>query len=134
MPPLLLSEDNKKGRKRKTFESIRLLMRSSDAFVSLPSREVREMAKYVFPAVIEQASDGFNVSFPDLENCFTCGETFDEAIEMAGDVLPLMLCRMEENEEPIPEASALSHLHLKANETAVNIETDTMEYRKKLSV
>ena len=92
------------------------------------------MAKYVFPAVIEQASDGFNVSFPDLENCFTCGETFDEAIEMAGDVLPLMLCRMEENEEPIPEASALSHLHLKANETAVNIETDTMEYRKKLSV
>ncbi len=102
MPPLLLSEDNKKGRKKKTFESIRLLMRSSDAFVSLPSREVREMAKYVFPAVIEQASDGFNVSFPDLENCFTCGETFDEAIEMAGDVLPLMLCRMEENEEPIP--------------------------------
>ena len=92
------------------------------------------MAKYVFPAVIEQASDGFNVSFPDLENCFTCGETFDEAIEMAGDVLPLMLCRMEENEEPIPEASALSHLHLKANKTAVNIETDTMEYRKKLSV
>jgi len=64
----------------------------------------------------------------------TTFKTLDEAIEMAGDVLPLMLCRMEENEEPIPEASALSHLHLKANKTAVNIETDTMEYRKKLSV
>ncbi|HCA33974.1 MAG TPA: HicB family protein, partial [Lachnospiraceae bacterium] len=52
------------------------------------------MAKYVFPAIIEKADDGYNVSFPDIENCFTCGKTFAEAIEMAQDVLPLMLCQM----------------------------------------
>ena len=54
------------------------------------------MAKYVFPAIIEKADDGYNVSFPDIENCFTCGKTFAEAIEMAQDVLPLMLCQMED--------------------------------------
>ena len=75
--------------------------------------------------------DNAQMNLKELEEAFA---QILEAIEMAGDVLPLMLCRMEENEEPIPEASALSHLHLKANKTAVNIETDTMEYRKKLSV
>ena len=63
------------------------------------------MAKYVFPAIIEKADDGYNVSFPDIENCFTCGKTFAEAIEMAQDVLPLMLCQMEDDKTPIPEAS-----------------------------
>lgn len=89
------------------------------------------MAKYVFPAIIEKADDGYNVSFPDIENCFTCGETLPEAIEMAQDVLPLMLCQMEDDKKPIPEASDISKLSIKDNETATYIVADTMKYRKK---
>ena len=89
------------------------------------------MAKYVFPAIIEKADDGYNVSFPDIENCFTCGKTFAEAIEMAQDVLPLMLCQMEDDKTPIPEASDISALHLAENETVTYIVADTMKYREK---
>lgn len=89
------------------------------------------MAKYVFPAIIEKADDGYNVTFPDIENCFTCGETFAEAIEMAQDVLPLMLCQMEDDKKLIPMASNISDLHLDKNETASYIVADTMKYREK---
>lgn len=87
--------------------------------------------KYAFPAIIEKADDGYNVSFPDIENCFTCGKTLPEAIEMAQDVLPLMLCQMEDDKKPIPEASDISGLPLKENETATYIFADTMKYREK---
>ena len=55
------------------------------------------MAKYVFPAVFEKTDDGYDVSFPDIENCFTCGSDIPEAFEMAQDVLPLMLSEMEDD-------------------------------------
>lgn len=89
------------------------------------------MAKYVFPAIIEKADDGYNVTFPDIENCFTCGDSFPEALEMAQDVLPLMLCQMEDDKEPIPKPSDIADLQLNDNETASYIVADTMKYREK---
>jgi antitoxin HicB len=35
----------------------------------------------------------YSLSFPDLENCFTDGETLIEAVEMAQDALGLLLSR-----------------------------------------
>lgn len=87
--------------------------------------------KYIFPAVFSKADDGYNVAFPDIENCFTCGKTLPEAAMMAQDVLPLMLCQMEDDNTPIPKASDISKLHLHPNETAMNISADTKAYREK---
>ncbi|MFD2972431.1 type II toxin-antitoxin system HicB family antitoxin [Peribacillus deserti] len=37
-----------------------------------------------------------------MENCFTDGRTFEEAVEMAQDVLGTMLSFAEDQEEQIP--------------------------------
>ena len=42
------------------------------------------------------------VTFPDIENCFTIGETLVEALEMGEDVLSLMLVVMEDDGAAIP--------------------------------
>lgn len=39
--------------------------------------------KYVYPAVLEKDDDGYFISFPDLQNCFTEGEDLSDAIAMA---------------------------------------------------
>ena len=89
------------------------------------------MAKYVFPAIFEKCKDGYNVTFPDIEDCFTCGETLEEAIEMAQDVLPLMLSEMEDDGKLIPDPTDIKSLSLSSAETASYIVADTLAYRKK---
>lgn len=89
------------------------------------------MAKYVFPAVYEKSEDGYNVRFPDIENCFTCGETLEEAVEMAKDVLPLMLCEMEDDSSLIPTPTDIHDIPLSSTETASYITADTDEYRQR---
>ena len=35
--------------------------------------------KYVYPAVLKKDDDGYFISFPDLQNCFTEGEDLSVA-------------------------------------------------------
>ena len=36
------------------------------------------MAKYIYPAVFTKEEDGgYSVVFPDLESCYTCGDTLE---------------------------------------------------------
>jgi antitoxin HicB len=50
------------------------------------------VAVYSYYSLIEKDEDGaFIVTFLDLENVFTDGSTLKEAVEMAEDVLGLML-------------------------------------------
>ncbi len=51
---------------------------------------------------------GYNVTFPDLPGCVTCGETYEEAIEMAKEVLDLWLEVMRDDNIEIPKPSILS--------------------------
>ena len=60
--------------------------------------------RYTYVAVfIPEPEGGFSVMFPQLQGCMTQGETFEEALEMAEDVLGLYLESMEETGEEIPE-------------------------------
>ena len=62
--------------------------------------------KYVFPAVFHPESEGgYTVNFPDIEEAFTEGETVAECIEMAEDVLCLMLYERELHGQPVPAAT-----------------------------
>ena len=67
---------------------------------------------YVFPAVFEynEEDEAFEVDFPDIEGCFTCGYTVKEAVEMAEDVLNLVLWDKEYNGEDIPIPSDIKDL------------------------
>ena len=52
--------------------------------------------QYIYPALFKANDDGIIVTFPDLEDTFTDGETMQEAFENAEDVLNLMLWNREE--------------------------------------
>lgn len=47
------------------------------------------LARYIFPCIIreDKEDDFFYVSFPDLDDCFTDGDTFEDAIVSAKEVL-----------------------------------------------
>lgn len=45
------------------------------------------MSKYVFPAVFELEDGLYNVLFPDLPGCYTCGNDLADALYMAEDAL-----------------------------------------------
>ncbi len=62
-------------------------------------------AKYTFAAVFTREADsGYSVRFPQLDGCYTQGDSFDEAYRMAVDAMSLHLFGMEEDGEAIPEA------------------------------
>lgn len=66
------------------------------------------MAKYAYPAIFTKEETGYSVTFPDLEGCFSAGETLLEAMEMAADALCLVLYNKEKCGEVIPPASNVS--------------------------
>ena len=79
--------------------------------------------KYAYPAIFKQEEDGlYSVEFPDIEGCFTSGETLPEAIEMAEDALCLMLA-----------ASNLKDVQTDADALVSLVCCDTLEYRKRYS-
>ena len=56
----------------------------------------------VYPAVFEYADDGINISFPDIENCFTCAFSDEEAVRMAQEVLEIFLHGEKADDLPVP--------------------------------
>jgi len=62
--------------------------------------------RYIFPAVFNYADDGISISFPDIEGCFSCADTDEEAIQMAEEALGLHLYNMEQDGDPIPEPTS----------------------------
>ena len=84
--------------------------------------------KYVYPAIFTPSEDGgYAVNFPDVPRCFTCGDDFAHSIEMAEDVLAMMLCDIEDNNEPIPVQS--KNLPCKEHEFVTFIKADTTAWR-----
>ena len=66
------------------------------------------MNRLFYPAVFHKAEEGgFWVSFPDLPECMTQGDSMDEAYEMAVDALGLSLSSMEDEGAAFPKASEL---------------------------
>ena len=65
------------------------------------------MNTLAYPArFLKENEDGYNVSFPDLPEAHTMGETKEEAFRMAIDCLHTALDWRLERKEPIPAPSA----------------------------
>lgn len=56
-------------------------------------------------AVFEKGIENFGVWFPDLPGCISMGEDFAEAMQNAQEALGLHLWGLEEDGNPIPEAT-----------------------------
>ncbi|MDR0249825.1 MAG: type II toxin-antitoxin system HicB family antitoxin [Burkholderiales bacterium] len=58
-----------------------------------------------YPVSIEKDGDGFMVSFPDIPEALTCGDTYEEALEMAADALVTAMDFYFEARRPVPNPS-----------------------------
>lgn len=89
------------------------------------------MAKYAYPAIFTPEEDGsFSINFPDLDGCYTCGDSIEDGIEMAEDALALILYGYEKDNRSIPDPSSPSAFHLSGKEFVNYIACDTIAYRK----
>lgn len=88
------------------------------------------MAKYVYPAIFVKEDVGYSVTFPDLEGCFSAGETLPEAMEMAADALCLVLYNKEKSGEIIPPASNVKQVQAETDAEVSLVFCDTEEYYK----
>lgn len=79
-----------------------------------------------YPAIFHQEETGFSVSVPDIEGCFTQGDTMNEAVSMAQDAIGLML----EDAATLPAASDPRSLALEAGDFAVMVPFNMLEYKK----
>lgn len=63
-------------------------------------------SKYTFAAVFHpETGGGYSVRFPQLDGCFTEGDSFDEAVNMAQEALSLHLYGMEQEGMLIPDVT-----------------------------
>lgn len=60
------------------------------------------MQKFTLPIIIEKDEDGYFVSCPVLQGCYTQGDTYEEAIENIEDAIKLHIEDRLANNEKIP--------------------------------
>ena len=74
------------------------------------------MRSYRFSVVIERDKDGYFAFCPELQGCYSQGDTYEEALENIRDAVQLHLeGRLESGEEvPQPESVSLTLLELVA--------------------
>jgi len=88
------------------------------------------MSKHFYPAVFTEEETGYSIHFPDLDGCFTEGDTLDEGYEMAFDAIGLYL-QQQDSGFVFPKSSNPKNIKINENEFIALIEFDEMEYLKK---
>ena len=66
--------------------------------------------RYAYPAVFEKEENGYFVNFPDISPCYSEGETLEDAVFMAKDVLEGRLKVALDRGETLPNPSKLEDL------------------------
>jgi len=59
--------------------------------------------KTFYPCTIKEEDGTFYVNFPDFEDCFTDGDTMEEAVASAKDVLEAVAFSYLKNNRPLPK-------------------------------
>src|SRR5712664_1035169 len=67
------------------------------------------MKNITFPIVIEADADGFFVSCPALQGCYSQGDTYEEAVENIKDAIKLHVVDRLADGEEIPQAPTPNH-------------------------
>ena len=78
----------------------------------------------MYPACFFKEESGYSVVFPDLNWLSTCGDTFEEAMEMAIECLAGYLHTCQMDGDTIPKPSKLSDLNPQT--IAKELGTDTL--------
>ena len=86
---------------------------------------------YIFPAIFDYAEDGISIEFPDLPGCLPCADTIEEAVKNAKEALMLHLYGMEQDNEEIPEATAVNAIKVGANQAIILVDVFMPPFREK---
>lgn len=79
-----------------------------------------------YPAMFIPAQEGgYAVLFPDLPEAFTQGDTLDEGLDMARDVLAITLEEYAKERKPLPEPSSIESLESAMQEEMLSQGVDT---------
>lgn len=89
------------------------------------------MSSLFYPAVFHPEDIGYSVSVPDLDGCFSEGDTLNDAYKMARDAIGLCITDLLENKKDLPEPSAPKALKHDADDSIVLIEFDLEAYNRK---
>jgi len=103
------------------------------ASVRTPDFRRYTMNKYIYPAIFEKEETGYSVFFPDIDGCYTCGDSLEDAMDMAEDALSLVLYTYETDGKTIPTPSECSTIQTDEQSFVSLIKCDTLEYRKRFS-
>ena len=88
------------------------------------------MKQYFYPAIFHDAEEGgYWVSFPDFPECFTQGESMEEAYRMSVEALGSAISERVDTKEKLPTASMPDKI--KNGEHVVIIQFDLNEYNRK---
>jgi predicted RNase H-like HicB family nuclease len=87
-------------------------------------REVTFYARLGYERVDNDHTYPISVTFPDVPGANSCGESREDAIEMAKDALE---CWFSDGDEPVPPASRLDELEQRAD-CALNEEYDEYKF------
>lgn len=66
------------------------------------------MERFTLSVIVEQDADGFYVTCPLLQGCYSQGATYEEAVKNIKDAIRLHLEDRRANHESIPVQKALS--------------------------
>lgn len=79
--------------------------------------------RVVYPVLFyEEEEGGYSVFVPDLDNVSTCGDTLEEAMYMAQDLIAGVLLDKMEVGEKLPKVSAIDKITFKTLEDYLEIE------------
>lgn len=88
--------------------------------------------RYIFPAIIKLVDESYEVNFLDIKNCFTFGDSLEDALDSARDILELCLYDMEQDNILIPEPSGIKDIRLDENESIAWINVWMIPVRDKM--
>lgn len=91
------------------------------------------MSMISYPAVFHRENNSYWVEFPDLEGCFSSGNTIEEAFSSAKDALGLYLDSDDSlYSQKIKKPSSIEKICVEyPNEIIMLVEYDSLEYAKK---
>lgn len=89
--------------------------------------------KLIYPAIFHEDDDGIWVEFPDLEGCFSEGDTIEEAFDGAKEALEGWCLSVLERTHKLPKASSIKAIDPGEN-AFVNLVETTIKYTKENSV
>ncbi|MDO9508240.1 MAG: type II toxin-antitoxin system HicB family antitoxin [Thermovirgaceae bacterium] len=90
--------------------------------------------RYIYPAFFCHYEDGIiGIIFPDLPGCVSQGDSDEDALRMAKEVLALHLWGMEEDADETPAPTPVKQLKPESDQVVVLIEAFMPSIREKMN-